>query len=72
VTISVDPDDPKAGKKAILTCVTGSSNPTAKVHWRHKDKILSGVDTAIRPGKIVNQNLRTISTDYLIESFFSI
>ena len=34
VSISVDPETPKAGKKATLTCKSGSSNPTASIVWR--------------------------------------
>ena len=34
VTISVDPEEPKAGQKAILTCESGSSNPAARIIWR--------------------------------------
>lgn len=51
VKISVDPDVPKAGKKAVLTCESGSSNPTANITWRYKDKVLAGVDTDVRPGE---------------------
>lgn len=34
VTITIDPEKPKAGKKAVLKCATGTSNPTASVIWR--------------------------------------
>ena len=33
-----DPATPVAGKRATLRCETGSSNPSAVVHWRHMGK----------------------------------
>ena len=40
VSISVEPKTPKAGKTAILTCKSGSSNPPSSIAWR---KVIRGV-----------------------------
>lgn len=50
VKISMDPAEPKAGQKAILTCESGTSNPTARILWRYKNKQHSGVDTNVKSG----------------------
>ena len=42
IKMRVDPDTPKAGKKAVLTCESGSSNPTASIVWRKADQVLEG------------------------------
>ena len=34
VDIEVDPEVVKAGKKAVLKCKTGSSNPTSHIVWK--------------------------------------
>ena len=51
VKITVEPEEPKAGQKAILTCESGSSNPTARIVWRYKNENLQGVDTSVKPGE---------------------
>ena len=51
VKITSDPEEPKAGQKAILTCESGSSNPTSRIVWRYKNKPLRGVDTAVKSGE---------------------
>ena len=43
VSISVDPETPKAGKKATLTCKSGSSNPQASIVWR---KVIKNVKSS--------------------------
>ena len=34
VELKVDSENPKAGKTAVITCTSGSSNPTATIIWR--------------------------------------
>ncbi len=51
VKIRVDPETPKAGKKAVLTCESGSSNPTARIVWRYKNQHYPGVDTNVKKGE---------------------
>ncbi|XP_059087472.1 nephrin-like isoform X2 [Tigriopus californicus] len=51
VKITVDPASPKAGKKAILTCESSSSNPTASIVWRYNGKRMSGSDQVIKTGE---------------------
>ena len=43
VSISVEPETPKAGKKATLTCKSGSSNPQASIVWR---KVIKNVKSS--------------------------
>ena len=50
VNISVEPSEPKAGQKAILTCISDSSNPTARIIWRYKNKHYNGVDASVKSG----------------------
>ena len=42
VSISVEPSTPKAGEKAVLTCKSGSSNPTASIVWTAKATATQG------------------------------
>ena len=51
VKITVEPEEPKAGQKAILTCESGSSNPTARIVWRYKNEHHVGVDTSVKKGE---------------------
>ena len=51
VKITVDPEEPKAGQKAILTCESGSSNPTARIVWRYKNVEHPGVETSVKKGE---------------------
>lgn len=51
VKISVEPETPKAGKKAHLTCESGSSNPTARIVWRFKDQHFAGMDASVKKGE---------------------
>ena len=51
VKITVEPKEPKAGQKAILTCESGSSNPTANIRWRYKNNPYTGIDTSVRNGE---------------------
>ena len=51
VKIKSEPEEPKAGQKAILTCESGSSNPTAKIRWRYKNKPYAGIDSSIKKGE---------------------
>ena len=50
VKITVSPEKPKAGKKAVLTCESGSSNPTASIVWRYKGQRLTGSDELVKAG----------------------
>ena len=50
VTISVEPEKPRAGKKAVLTCTSASSNPTAEITWRHKGKEMKATDISVTKG----------------------
>ena len=47
IKLSVDPESPKAGKTAVLTCESGSSNPTATIVWRRGDNVLEGMGKVI-------------------------
>lgn len=49
VKISVSPEI-KAGKKAVLTCESGSSNPTATILWRYNGQRLAGSDELVKAG----------------------
>ena len=51
VTITSDPVEPKAGQKAILTCESGSSNPTARIVWRYKNKHYNGNIIDVKEGE---------------------
>lgn len=51
VKITAEPEEPKAGQKAIMTCETGSSNPTSRIVWRYKNKHYEGVDTNVKAGE---------------------
>ncbi len=46
----MEPEEPKAGQKAILTCESGSSNPTSRIVWRYKNQHKEGVDRSVKPG----------------------
>ena len=50
VKTSVSPESPKAGKKAVLTCESGSSNPTATIVWRYNGQRLQGSDELVKAG----------------------
>ena len=50
VKITVEPEEPKAGQKAIMTCQSGSSNPTSRIVWRYKNKHYDGVDSSVVAG----------------------
>ncbi len=39
-----------AGKKAVLRCESGSSNPTSSIVWRYKGKRLEGADESVSAG----------------------
>ena len=43
--------EPKAGEKAILTCESGSSNPTARIVWRYKNKHYNGQSNQVKSGE---------------------
>jgi hypothetical protein len=40
-----------AGKKAVLRCESGTSNPTSNIVWRYKGKRLAGADQSVRGGE---------------------
>lgn len=64
VKITSDPSEPKAGKKALLTCESGTSNPTAQIVWRYKGKRMEGTDNQVKEGDFggnVTENLLEIS-----------
>ncbi len=50
VAISVEPSAPAAGKRAVLRCRSGSSNPTARISWRYKGERLAGTDERVEQG----------------------
>ena len=66
VTITVDPEEPKAGDKAILTCESGSSNPTARIVWRFKNVERPGLQTSVKKGEY-GGNITTNSLEIQIE-----
>ena len=47
----MEPKEPKAGEKAILTCESGSSNPTARIVWRYKNKHYNGNIIDVKEGE---------------------
>ena len=51
VTITVDPEKPKAGRRAVLKCESGSSKPTSKIVWLYKGKRLQGAVESVKPGQ---------------------
>lgn len=55
VTITVSPSEPESGRKAVLKCQSGPSNPTASVVWRYNGRRMQGKkeeeEKAIEVGK---------------------
>lgn len=50
VEIEIDPELPKAGQKAILSCTGGSSNPPANIIWSFNGTRRNGSTQTTKPG----------------------